>query len=272
MSLASSLGSHSAPSSPLAPPQVPPVPQQLPKIKASSAGDIAKCSQPSPEAQSVLKPQQTPSQYLSALQYKHLGNDMIKTMAHGMSDHDGVHWAAQSAEKVSSKLPPHEVYAMKAAQAWVQNPTPDNKAAAAQAASASPSKGPGALAAQGAAWSQPKGTAPRLTPHAVSGAVMSAAAIHAGPRPTPNAPTAPTAPNTPHIPTAPKLQKPQLAVPNAPSPPATVPPHVHAETFKSQHPFIAMGLHIASGKNPTPAPAAAASPAVNPAQATAKRG
>ena len=259
MSLFQNLFKPPAPAAP-PPPKVPPVPTQLPKITAPTAAEITKTSQPSPPAQALLTPQQTPSQYLGALQEKHLGTDMVKTMAHGMPDREGVWWASQSAQKVSDKLPPSDVHAMNAAQAWVKNPTPANKAAAADAASKTDHRGPGAWAAQGAAWSQPASpagatAAPRLTPHAVTGAVLSAAAIKANPAlatPALKAPTlaAPTlkapqlaAPQTPQVPQAP-------LAPQAPqAPPPAVPPAVQVQTFKEQHPFIALGMDIASGKN-----------------------
>ena len=233
---------------------VTPVPAQLPRIQAAKAADITRNSHPSPEAQALLTPQQTPSQYLGALQEKKMGGEMVKTMAHGMPDREGVHWAAQSADKVSDKLPPSDVHAMKAAQTWVKNPTPENKAAAGAAAAKTDYRGPGALAAQGAAWAQPTApagstagasAAPRMTPHAVTGAVLLSAAIKANPALA--APTAqPPASQTPIL-TAPAVQPPQTAAPQAPPP--TVPPAVQDKTFKEQHPFIAMGLDIASGKN-----------------------
>ena len=241
-----------APAAPAAPPaaaapaQYPAVPTQLPKIAAPNAGQIAQSASPSPAAQQVLaaNPQQTPSQYLSGLQDKQMGDDMVKTMAHGMPDREGVHWAAQSAEKVSDKLPPNEVQGMKAAQAWAKNPTPENQAAAAAAAAQGGCRGPGSLAAQGAAWSQPStpatagaAAAPRLTPHAVSGAVLMSSAIHANPA------VAAPAMTPPAIAAAPPP-----AVPAAPQAPAIVPPAVQAETFKQQYPFIKMGLDVASGK------------------------
>jgi hypothetical protein len=245
---------------PLKPPQVPPVPASLPKITAPTAADICKTSKPSPAAQALLKPQQTPPQYLSTLQDHHMGTDMVNTMAHGMSDHDGVNWAAQSAGKVSDKLPPHEVTAMKAAQEWVKNPTPTNQAAAGAAAGKTEYRGPGSWAAQGAAWAQPAkpagasgAAAPRLTPHAVSGAVLSAAAIKANPSlaaPTAKVPAAQAPQLQAPAVNAPKAQQPQIpAAPTAPTAPATVPPSVQAHTFKQQHPFISMGLDIASGKH-----------------------
>jgi hypothetical protein len=242
---------------PKAPAQYPPVPTQLPKITAPTASQIAQSANPSPAAQQILKanPQQTPAQYLAKLQDQHMGDEMVKTMAHGLPDREGVHWAAQSAEKVSDKLPPHEVQGLKAAQAWAKNPTPENQAAARAAAVQGGWRGPGSMAAQGAAWSQP-GTpaasgagaaAPRLTPHAVTGAVLMSAAIKANPAVAVPAMAAPVA-KAPAL-AAPSLQAPKLAA-AAPQAPAVVPPAIQAQTFQQQHPFIKMGLDIASGKSP----------------------
>jgi len=244
------------------PPTVQPlsIPDKLPKIASPTAAQIAQTSQPSPAAQQILNanPKQTPSQYLGALQEKRMGGEMVKTMAHGMPDREGVHWAAQSAQQVSDKLPPTEVHAMQAAQTWSKNPTAENQAAAAAAASKTDHRGPGGLAAQGAAWAQPSTpanaaasatapAAPRMTPHAVAGAVLLSAAIKANPALAAPAAKLPAV-QTPAVPTlaAPSMQAPELSVPQAPPP--TVPPHVEAQTFKEQHPFIAMGLDIASGK------------------------
>jgi hypothetical protein len=47
----------------------------------------------------------------------------------------------------------------------------------------------------------------------------------------------------------PKVQAPQLATEAPQAPAAVVPPEVQAQTFQQQHPFIALGLDIASGKN-----------------------
>jgi hypothetical protein len=242
----------------VAPVSVPPVPQHLPNITAPTAAHIAQTSNPSPVAQQILaaNPHQTPSQYLSALQEKHQGGDMVHTLSHGMSDHDGVHWASQSADKVSDKLPPHEVNAMKAAQAWAKNPTPENQLAAAKAAAQGGCRGPGSMAAQGAAWAQPGSPAgaattavPRLTPHAVSGSVLMSSAVKANPALTVPTMTAPTV-AAPAL-AAPALHAPLLAaqIPQLPQAPAVVPPEVQAQTFQQQHPFIAMGLKIASGKS-----------------------
>jgi len=235
------------------PAPVAPVPAQLPKITAPTAAQIAQSAQPSPAAQQLLTPQQTPSQYLSALQEKQMGEDMVKTMAHGMPDREGVHWATQSVQKVSDKLPPEDVQAMQAAQTWVKNPTDANQAAAAAAAANTNYQGPGAWAAQAAAWAQPAtptaapagaAAAPRLAPNAVAGAVLMSAAIAA--RPELAAPKV-------QMPTmqAPTLAAPTLAAPEVAAPQAIpiVPPQVQTQTFREQHPFIALGMDVASGKN-----------------------
>ncbi len=239
------------PSPPPPPPPPPPVPLQLPKITSPTAAQIAQSSQPSPAALQLLTPQQTPSQYLSVLQEKQMGDEMVKTMAHGLPDREGVMWAAQSAGKVADKLPPADAQAMEAAQVWAKNPTTPNQAAAAAAAAKTDYRGPGALAAQGAAWAQPAmpvavpagaPPAPRLTPHAVAGAVLLASAIAANPKLAAPKIQAPAL-------ALPTLEVPQLAMPTL-GPPPTIPPEVQAQTFRAQHPFIAMGLDIASGKTP----------------------
>ena len=176
-----------------------------------------------------------------------MGGEMVKTLAHGMPDREGVHWAAQSAQKVSDKLPASDAEAMKAAQTWAKNPTPENKAAAAAAAAKTNHRGPGALAAQGAAWAQPAApaasatpaapatagaaAAPRMTPHAVAGAVLLSAAIKANPAVAVPALQAPAV-AAPTL-AMPAVQAPQVDVPQAPPP--TVPPAVQAQTVKDQH-------------------------------------
>lgn len=227
----------------------PPVPLQLPAITAPTAAQLVDTAQPGPAALEVLTPQQSPSGYLGALQEKQLGGDMVKVLAHGMPDREGVFWAAKSAEKVANQLPPVEVAAMQAAQAWARNPTPAAKAAAQMAAGKTELLGPGGMAAQAAAWANPASpSAPRLAPHASGSAVMMAAAIIAFPKLAAPKPTVPTV----TVPMLPKLPLADLVVPPPalPAPTAVVPPEVAAQTFQGQYPFIAMGLDIASGKTP----------------------
>jgi hypothetical protein len=237
--------------------QPPAIPAQLPKIAAPTAAEIAKSSAPKPEAMEVLKanPQQTPSQFLGALQEKQMGDEMVKTLAHGLPDREGVAWAAQSAQTVADKLPPADVQALQAAQAWTKTPTAATQAAAATAAEKAGMTGPGGMAAQAAAWAKPAippaapaagVTLPRLAPFAVAGAVQLAAAIKANPSAAAPKPVA-------QVVTAAAKEVPLPAtVPAAApaGPPPTIPPDVQSQTFQAQHPYIASGIDFATGKTP----------------------
>ena len=172
---------------------VPAVPAVLPKIAAKTAAEICKDCKPEAEAKLLLTQEQTPSQFLAALQEKNLGAEMVKVLAHGLADREGVAWAVQCAQKVAgllSTLPAADVQAMKAAKAWVKNPTAEKQKIAAAAAELTDYQGPGAWAAQAVAWAgdgAPKsssaagGAPPRLTPQAVAAAVLLASTIQARP-------------------------------------------------------------------------------------------
>ncbi|MEO6786247.1 MAG: hypothetical protein ABI318_08955 [Chthoniobacteraceae bacterium] len=132
------------PPAPQAPPEpeFPPVPAELPKVSAKTAAELCKESKPEPPAMELLSPQQTPAQFLAVLQERNLGSDMVKVLAQGLPDREGVAWAVQCALRVADKLPVAD------AQAWVRNPTPGLKAAAAAAAQRTDYQGPGTWAAQ----------------------------------------------------------------------------------------------------------------------------
>lgn len=228
-------------------PAPPPIPPHLPAIALPTAEAIAEAAQPGPEAMKLMAPQLTPPQFLAALQEKQLGEDMIKTLAHGLPDEAGVTWAAKCAEKVSDKLPPADHAAAQAALAWAKDPSDATQAAAAAAATKADLQGPGAWAAQAAAWSKPAIPGlPRMAPTAVSAAVLMAAAIAAFPKHAVPKPLIPPLPEA--EPVAPEMPSPEAA-PAGPLP--VVPARVLSKTFAAQQPFIAMGLEIASGKPPT---------------------
>ena len=175
--------------------QFAPVPSELPRISARSAAELCKECKPDPAALLLLNPQQTPAQFLAVLQERNLGSDMVKVLAQGLPDHEGVAWAVKCALKVVDKLPAADALAMRAAEAWLKNPTAERQAAAAAAAQRTDFQGPGAWAAQAAAWAKTGAEAsdptlsgppeaaplPRLTPQAVSAAVLLSATILARP-------------------------------------------------------------------------------------------
>jgi hypothetical protein len=225
----------------------------------SPTSEIAGKYNPHPEAKALLQPGQTPTQYSAALENGKFSQDHIHFLAHGMPERESVGWACQSSSKVADKLEPSDKSALQAAQQWVKNPTPANKAAAAAAAAKTNYQGPGAWAAQGAAWSKSPSVpgapaapqAPGLTGHAVSGSVMLAAAKASGKMPAiPKAPTLPTIPKAPTLPTIPKA--PTLNAPAPPAPPQFQAPSLaqRTEMAKIHQPFIDLGKGIAGGKLP----------------------
>lgn len=263
MGLFSSLFGSAKPPAPAAPPPTP-VPAELPKITAPTAAEVCERYKPQPEAQKLLAPGDTPSQYLTKLQENQMGEESVNFLANGMPDREGVLWASQSAQEVSDKVPPADAAAAKAAETWAQNPTPANQVAAAEAAKKTDFQGPGAWAAQGAAWAKPEGMAApegaqavavpeqRLTPQAVSGSVLLSAAKAGDVKPpVPEVPQAPAmeAPafEAPAF-EAPKFEAPKLAAPEMAAPPMSA--EEMSKAYQFQQPFIARGLDIASGKTP----------------------
>lgn len=168
------------------------VPAQLPKIAATTAMEVCMECDLEPAAMKLLRQEQTPAQYLALLQDGSLGSDMVKVLAEGMPDREGVAWAVRCAMKVVDKLPLADVRALKAAEAWLKHPTREAQIAAGAAALRTEFQSPGAWAAQAAASARAGGQtldpgatdeedAPRLTPKAVAGAVMLSTAVLAVP-------------------------------------------------------------------------------------------
>lgn len=253
-------------------PVQPPKPLPLPKMTAPTGADLAAKFKPHPAAQALVKPGQSSSEYIHALEQHKMPLDAVHGLAHGLPERESVWWACQSSRKVAGKLNPHELSATSAAEAWVKNPTPATKAAAAQAAAKTDYRGPGGWAAQAAAWTKGPSSAvpvqsksaavpgasatpaaPALAPAAVAGSVLLAAGLVNRPAMGP--------PNKPNLaaPTAPKLPAPKVAVPTIPNaaPPAAPKPQNppaapavdQAKLAGPLHPFLSLGKEVASGKN-----------------------
>lgn len=207
-------------------------------------------------------PGQTPCEQAKALNQQGLPKDAVNTMAYQLPEKDAVKWASASAEKVANPAHPADWEALQAAKAWSADPSPATQQAAAEAALKSGHQTPGAWAAQAAAWSGGAGP----TPHAVSGAVLLAAAQSGKPIPPSvaglNQPGVPklaaglpklAKPNAPEL--AAKMAKPELAkvgVPEVPVPVgpdglALTPPQ-RAEMAKNCDPFLEMGCKIGKGQ------------------------
>jgi hypothetical protein len=220
----------------------------LTKIQAPTAAEVCQKFKPQPAAQALLKPEQTPGQYLQVLEKNKMGPDSVNLLAHGMPERESVWWSCQSSQQVAGKLNAPDRGALAAAEAWVKNPTPETKLAAAAAAAKTDMTGPGAWAAQAAAWTEPPAPAipgapappSGLAAPAVAGSVMLAAGLV-------NRPAMPESP-APKQPVleVPTLAKPELATPVAQ---AEVPPVDQNKQAKMLQPFVDLGKDVASGQN-----------------------
>jgi len=238
---------------------------ELIKISAPTASEVSESFTLQPAAEALLTPEQTPTQFLEALQENNLSTDSINFLAHGMPDQEAVGWACQSTEMVSDKLGAAELETLETAQAWVASPSEETAQPAALAASETDYQSPASWAAQAAAWSEQTpaleaagdiAVPTSLTGDAAAGSVMLAAALSV-----PGAPefTAPELPETPSLDlSAPDLSLPELELPEVP---ALETPSLEIPTFEMSaeqqaaaaeihQPFIDLGIEIASGQTP----------------------
>ena len=213
----------------------------LTKIQASNGAELAKKFKPKPEAQALAKTDQTPTEYVEALEANKQSDEAVNAMAHGMPERESVWWACQSSRQVDGKLNTADQKALASAENWVKNPTPENKALAGEAAKQTDMTGPGGWAAQAASWSGDAPAtpeAPNLTAAAVAGSVLLAAGLV-------NRPAMPEVEKKP-------VEVPTERLPPSPSepPPAPdVPPVDQNKLAKALKPFLKIGKEVASGRN-----------------------
>jgi hypothetical protein len=202
---------------------------------------------------------------------------VIDQMASDMPQRESVWWACKSADEVGPQMTPEDIEAKLAAEAWVKEPTPQNKLAAEEAAKATDFKGPGAWSAQAAAWSKNPETeatsaaAADLPPEvaqakelmgkeassavAVAGAVKLAAAMKANPKEVQKAlaNSEPAPPGieaeVPEMPEKPGLDLPELPEMAGQDPPPQQTKSEIKKTAKALKPFIELGKNVAEGKN-----------------------
>jgi hypothetical protein len=230
----------------------------LKKLTSPNAADLASKIKPEGAAKDLLKPGQSSSEYIHALQQNQQSMDAVKGLAHGMPEQDSVKWACESSRKVADKLNPEETAALEAAEAWVKSPTPEAQAAAQAAATKTDFSGPGGWAAQAASWAKspsagagsapsagagaPAAAGPGLAASAVVGSVLLAAGLTKQPAmPPPQKPKLDAA-------TVQKIAEAPISKTSAPqAAPAPMPAADQGKLAKLLDPFIDLGKNIASG-------------------------
>ena len=232
---------------------IPPGP--LVNLAHATASNIAERVDLTPAASQQLAPGMSSSDFAKSLATQGLNNDAVGFLANGLENKLGVRWAAESAQLVADKLPPEEVQAMEAAQAWAQGSGEETDLA--QALDDTQFNGPGSWAAQAALWTAkavqfapPAGIPVPLAPKAIEGAVKLAAALNQGvqlPSPSPAQPPAvkavPLTQPTEMI----KLAVKELMAKAIETPTPSISPQEQAALNDALAPFVDLGLRLAAG-------------------------
>lgn len=152
---------------------------------SSPTQDICVVAELSDKALELMKPEYHPREFVRILADNKLFPDAVRFLAHGMPKREGVWWAWMCARRASGPEPEPEIKASLAAtEAWIAQPTEDNRRAAHEAAKAAGLDTPAGCAGLGAFFSggslAPAHVAPvppgdYLTAKAVTGAVIFAA-------------------------------------------------------------------------------------------------
>lgn len=165
-----------------------PIPETLTKLRAPRAGAIVTHFELSDEAMAVFDHGASSATALAALMEAGCDSDAIRFLAFGLPQRQAVWWGCLCARETLPEQPePTELRALAAAEAWVFQPTEENRRAAMAAAEAAGFDTPASWSAVGAFWSGGSMSPPGqpvvppgedLTGKAISGAVLLALGRH----------------------------------------------------------------------------------------------
>ena len=236
------------------------------RILSPLAAPVCDTAGLSSQALDLVTPQQSPAEYVSALEKSSLQGDACKFMVYGMSERDAVCYATKSAQKVADPSNLVDQKAIQAAEAWMKVPGEASQKAATAAATAAGHASPGAWAAQAAAFAQvpPAGAAvpgaPNLTSHAAWGAIQLAAtspsaradalaqmAQARAEAEAKNLAAGANVPKVPEVPTLPQVQAPSIEVPAVPGTGEVAAALAKVQTARAYQPFSDIGKGIANG-------------------------
>jgi hypothetical protein len=123
----------------------------FPCVPAATAAEVCRRFRPGRVATALLHDHLTPSQFLDLLTTRRLFKDATSFLAHALPNREAVWWAVLCVREVVGPAPPELVAAaLRAAEAWVQDPSEENRRAAREAAKAAGTGSPAGLAATAA--------------------------------------------------------------------------------------------------------------------------
>jgi hypothetical protein len=123
----------------------------FPCVPAATAAEVCQRFRLGRVATALLRDDLTPSQFLDLLTARRLFKDATSFLAHALPNREAVWWAVLCVREVVGPAPPEPVAAaLRAAEAWVQDPSEENRRAAREAAKAAGAGSPAGLAATAA--------------------------------------------------------------------------------------------------------------------------
>jgi hypothetical protein len=121
------------------------------RVPAATAAEVCRRFWLGREATALLRDDLTPDQFLGLLVERRLFKDATNFLAYALPNREAVWWAILCAREVVGPDPPEPVAAaLRAAEAWVQDPSEANRRAAREAAKAAGAGSPAGLAATAA--------------------------------------------------------------------------------------------------------------------------
>jgi hypothetical protein len=158
------------------------------RVPAATAAEVCRRFRPGRVAAALLRDELEPGPFLDLLVEGQLFEDATSFLAHALPGREAVWWAVLCAREAVGPAPPEPAAsALRAAEAWVQDPSEANRRAASTASKAAgTSNSAGAAAAAASAESNGPPGGPEVLPgeHATARAVASAvmfAASHDAP-------------------------------------------------------------------------------------------
>jgi hypothetical protein len=123
----------------------------LPRVPAATAAEVCQRFRLGRVAAALLRDDLTPGQFLDLLAEHRLFKDATSFLAHALPKREAVWWAVLCVREVVGPAPPDLVAAaLRAAEAWVQDPSEANRRAAREAAMAAGAASPAGMAATAA--------------------------------------------------------------------------------------------------------------------------
>jgi hypothetical protein len=123
----------------------------FPRVPAATAAEVCQRFRLGRVAAALVRDDLTPGQFLDLLIDRRLFKDATSFLAHALPKREAVWWAVLCVREVVGPAPPEPVAAaLRAAEAWVRDPSEEHRRAAREASKAAGATSPAGLAATAA--------------------------------------------------------------------------------------------------------------------------